>query len=387
MGIHELELIDLEEEEEQAYRSRNRKASRPAGRRELEEWPMDDWQEKSSGSSRRKSSGEKRRPQRKALEDWEEEESPMSSRRVSRRGESQSLLGRTGWQEENEVWEDWVESYEDDWQEEEEPRLRKRKIEKPASKSSKAEEIKKRKKKRKRRARIIHGIATFFTLFVATVFFVMIAWLAVYFYTGWKEKEEAASAVSTVDVEEVASVQDIRKWADFYALELERPELAVDLLTVNEYSRPGEELPEVKSIFIHYTANAGTTAEQNRSYFESLAESHERSASAHFVIGFDGTIVQCIPTKEIAYAVKGRNYDSISIECCYVNENGKFEPATYNSLIELTAWLLHKYELEPGDVLRHYDEGGKNCPKYYVEHEDAWDRFLGDLEIYMRNIS
>ena len=387
MGIHELELIDLEEEEEQAYRSRNRKASRPAGRRELEEWPMDDWQEKSSGSSRRKSSGEKRRPQRKALEDWEEEESPMSSRRVSRRGESQSLLGRTGWQEENEVWEDWVESYEDDWQEEEEPRLRKRKIEKPASKSSKAEEIKKRKKKRKRRARIIHGIATFFTLFVATVFFVMIAWLAVYFYTGWKEKEEAASAVSTVDVEEVASVQDIRKWADFYALELERPELAVDLLTVNEYSRPGEELPEVKSIFIHYTANAGTTAEQNRSYFESLAESHERSASAHFVIGFDGTIVQCIPTKEIAYAVKGRNYDSISIECCYINENGKFESATYNSLIELTAWLLHKYELEPGDVLRHYDEGGKNCPKYYVEHEDAWDRFLGDLEIYMRNIS
>ena len=387
MGIHELELIDLEEEEEQAYRSRNRKASRPAGRRELEEWPMDDWQEKSSGSSRRKSSGEKRRPQRKALEDWEEEESPMSSRRVSRRGESQSLLGRTGWQEENEVWEDWVESYEDDWQEEEESRLRKRRIEKPASKSSKAEEIKKRKKKRKRRVRIIHGIATFFTLFVATVFFVMIAWLAVYFYTGWKEKEEAASAVSTVDVEEVTPVQDIRKWADFYALELERPELAVDLLTVNEYSRPGEELPEVKSIFIHYTANAGTTAEQNRSYFESLAESHERSASAHFVIGFDGTIVQCIPTKEIAYAVKGRNYDSISIECCYINENGKFESATYNSLIELTAWLLHKYELEPGDVLRHYDEGGKNCPKYYVEHEDAWNRFLGDLEIYMRNIS
>ena len=387
MGIHELELIDLEEEEERAYQRQNRRASRPARRRELEEWPMDDWQEKSSGSSRRKSSGEKRRPQRKALEDWEEEESPMSSRRVSRRGESQSLLGRTGWQEENEVWEDWVESYEDDWQEEEEPRLRKRKIEKPASKSSKAEEIKKRKKKRKRRARIIHGIATFFTLFVATVFFVMIAWLAVYFYTGWKEKEEAASAVSTVDVEEVASVQDIRKWADFYALELERPELAVDLLTVNEYSRPGEELPEVKSIFIHYTANAGTTAEQNRSYFESLAESHERSASAHFVIGIDGTIVQCIPTKEIAYAVKGRNYDSISIECCYINENGKFESATYNSLIELTAWLLHKYELEPGDVLRHYDEGGKNCPKYYVEHEDAWDRFLGDLEIYMRNIS
>ena len=103
------------------------------------------------------------------------------------------------------------------------------------------------------------------------------------------------------EVQEIES-QDIREWAKFYALDLERPALAVDLLTVNEYSRPGEELPEVKSIFIHYTANAGTTAEQNRSYFESLSESHERSASAHFVIGYDGVIVQCIPTKEIAYA-------------------------------------------------------------------------------------
>lgn len=319
MGIHELELIDLEEEEEPAYRRRERRTSRPVRRRELEEWPMDGW--------------------------------------------------------------------EDDWLEEEEPKPRKRKGEKPAAKSPKVEEIKRKKKKRKRRARLIRGVTTLLTLFAATAFFVVIAWLAVTFYMEWKEKEGVASAVSTVDVEEAAPVQDIRKWADFYSLELERPELAVDLLTVNEYSRPGEALPEVKSIFIHYTANAGTTAEQNRSYFETLAESHERSASAHFVIGFDGTIVQCIPTREIAYAVKGRNYDSISIECCYLQENGKFEQATYNSLIELTAWLLHKYQLEPKDVLRHYDEGGKNCPKYYVEHEDAWDRFLGDLEIYMRNLS
>ena len=39
MGIHELELIDLEEEEERAYQRQNRRASRPARRKELEEWP------------------------------------------------------------------------------------------------------------------------------------------------------------------------------------------------------------------------------------------------------------------------------------------------------------------------------------------------------------
>ena len=39
-----------------------------------------------------------------------------------------------------------------------------------------------------------------------------------------------------------------------------------------------------------------------------------------------------------------------------------------------------EYDLEPKDVLRHYDVGGKLCPLYYVEHEDAWEAFLRDLE-------
>ena len=405
MGIHELELIDLEEEEERAYQRQNRRASRPARRKELEEWPMDDWQEESPGITRRMVRQEERaRVAGRSMR--QEEESVRPARRSMYQEERKPGRRRAAWQDEvaddwlaeaeaaddwleEEDWpeeEDWLE--EEDWQEEAIPKpRRRRKTEKPTPKYSKADEIKRKKKKRKRRARIIRGVTTLLSLFTATAFFVMIAWLAVYFYTEWKGKNETAPVASTVDVQEVVPNQDIREWADFYALELERPELAVDLLTINEYSRPGETLPEVNSIFIHYTANAGTTAEQNRSYFESLAESHERSASAHFVIGIDGTIVQCIPTKEIAYAVKGRNYDSISIECCYMQEKGKFETATYDSLIELTAWLLHKYELEPEDVLRHYDEGGKNCPKFYVENEEAWDRFLADLEIYMRNLS
>ncbi|MCI6553791.1 MAG: peptidoglycan recognition protein family protein [Lachnospiraceae bacterium] len=197
-----------------------------------------------------------------------------------------------------------------------------------------------------------------------------------------------ASATLSERIREVVHLPaDNRKWRDFYAANLELPAMDVQLLTVNEYSRPGETLPQVKNIFIHYTANPGTSAEQNRSYFQSLAETHERSASAHFIIGYEGEIVQCIPTREIAYAVMKRNYDSISIECCYLDENGRFTDATYDSLIELTAWLLHKYELTPESVLRHYDEGGKNCPKYYVENEGEWERFLMNLTAYMEEVS
>ncbi|MBO6014977.1 MAG: N-acetylmuramoyl-L-alanine amidase [Lachnospiraceae bacterium] len=163
----------------------------------------------------------------------------------------------------------------------------------------------------------------------------------------------------------------------------EPPEYQEELLTYNEYSRVGEILPQVKNIFVHYTANPGTTAMQNRNYFENLKTSHTTSASAHFIIGIDGEIVQCIPLTEVAYAVAGRNYDSVSIECCHPGEDGKFSDATYQSLVHLTAWLISAYDLDVKDVLRHYDENGKLCPKYYVEHEDAWEQFHADVSAYI----
>lgn len=162
-----------------------------------------------------------------------------------------------------------------------------------------------------------------------------------------------------------------------------KPQMTEDFLTPNEFSRPQEALLDVNAVFIHYTANAKTTAAQNRSYFEGLGDSGETSASSHFIIGFEGEIIQCLPLDEIGYAVKGRNYDSVSIECCYLDDSGKFTDATYQALIKLTAWLLGENDLTVDDVLRHYDEGGKNCPKYFVEDEGAWLRFKSDVAAYI----
>ncbi len=163
----------------------------------------------------------------------------------------------------------------------------------------------------------------------------------------------------------------------------QKPLMTEDFLTVNPYSRPGEKLESVRNIFVHYTANKGTSAAQNRSYFENLGITGETSASAHFIIGYEGEIVQCVPLNEIAYAVVGRNYDSISIECCYQDADGEFTYATYQSLIRLCAWLLNEYDLSPDDMRRHYDEGGKKCPLYFVEHEGAWEQFIKDLSDYI----
>lgn len=158
-----------------------------------------------------------------------------------------------------------------------------------------------------------------------------------------------------------------------------KPDLTENFLTPNEYSRPGEPLERVDNIFVHYTANAGTSAAQNRSYFEQLKDTHERSASAHFIIGYEGEILQIIPLDEIAYAVQTRNYDSISIECCYLAEDGSFTKETYESLINLLVWLLEIYNLEPQDILRHYDCGGKKCPLYYTEHVDEWEKLKEEV--------
>lgn len=159
----------------------------------------------------------------------------------------------------------------------------------------------------------------------------------------------------------------------------EKPEWTEDFLTLNEYSRPGEPLERVDNIFVHYTANMGTSAAQNRSYFEQLKDTHERHASAHFIIGYEGEILQVIPLNEIGCAVQSRNYDSISIECCYLAADGSFTEETYESLINLLAWLLETYNLEPQDILRHYDCGGKKCPLYYTEHEDEWEKLKEEV--------
>ena len=158
-----------------------------------------------------------------------------------------------------------------------------------------------------------------------------------------------------------------------------RPQIDVQLLTINEYSRPGTPIDRINNIVIHYTANPGSTAQGNRNYFENLKDTHTTKASSHFVVGLEGEIIQCIPTTEVAYASNDRNSDTISIEVCHEDDTGLFSDATYQSLDHLTAWLCERTGLGTDQIIRHYDITGKICPKYYVEHEDAWIQFKRDV--------
>ena len=162
-----------------------------------------------------------------------------------------------------------------------------------------------------------------------------------------------------------------------------------DLLPVNQWSRPGTPLENIDGVVIHYVGNPDTTAQANRNYFASLSSGEEGTyASSHFIVGLEGEVIQCIPLTEIAYASNERNDDTLSIEVCHPDETGVFSDVTYWRVVDLTAWLCRTFHLDPmKDVIRHYDVTGKLCPLYYVEHPEAWEDFLVDVEAAMEALA
>jgi len=160
-----------------------------------------------------------------------------------------------------------------------------------------------------------------------------------------------------------------------------------DLLHISKKNRPGEKLDPVKNVVIHWVGNAGSSAKDNRDYFETLANPDVNTegigASSHFIVGLRGEVLQCVPIEEVAYANYPRNNDTISIEVCHPDWEGKFSDVTYASVIKLAAWALEISGLTADDLIRHYDVRGKECPKYYVQHPEAWEQLKADVRQYM----
>lgn len=158
-------------------------------------------------------------------------------------------------------------------------------------------------------------------------------------------------------------------------------EIIDKLLTINPYSRSGEKQNKIQDIVIHWVGNANTSATANRNYFNNLAKTHSTSASSHYIIGLDGEIIRCIPDDEVAFhsGSYSENRKSIGIENCHPDWNGKFNNKTYSSLIDLCVYLCKKYNININNIKTHNAITGKNCPKYYVEHQDEWNKLKQDI--------
>lgn len=179
------------------------------------------------------------------------------------------------------------------------------------------------------------------------------------------------------------------------------------MLPINKFSRPGTKRMETEGIVFHWTSVAGQTAEQVEQYFSSLAEQSvdddipDRYGSAHAVIGIEGEFIQLIPWAEVAYHAGGQqyqwewreaypeysqntatgtpNYALIGIELCHPDETGEFTDATLCRAREVARDLMVFYTLGTGNLYRHYDITGKDCPRYWVNNKDKWTEFVESI--------
>lgn len=135
-------------------------------------------------------------------------------------------------------------------------------------------------------------------------------------------------------------------------------------------------LSQIKYIVIHYTANDGDTDENNGNYFDDKYI----GASAHYFVD-DDSATRSVPDDYVAYHCGGgrqgstggsylgkcTNTNSIGIEICDDVRNGVIYPSdkTIKNVIELTEYLMKKYDVPKSRVIRHYDVTGKRCPAYW----------------------
>jgi N-acetyl-anhydromuramyl-L-alanine amidase AmpD len=177
-----------------------------------------------------------------------------------------------------------------------------------------------------------------------------------------------------------------RVFLGYFDLEENIMNINKQLINISNYNRPGTKRKNTIAVACHYIGNPGTSAQNNRDYFESLRtvgpQKEARGeiatkASCHFLIGLDGEIIQLIPEDEISWCTNSANSYTISIEACHPNADGVFNQKTYNAYVELCADLCTRWVLDPlhGGLIRHYDVTGKVCPKWFVEAPQEWQKF------------
>jgi N-acetylmuramoyl-L-alanine amidase CwlA len=164
-------------------------------------------------------------------------------------------------------------------------------------------------------------------------------------------------------------------------------------------------------IVLHYTAGTSSTAGHAASVAAMFAKASTK-ASADFIVD-DATIVQYNPDPENRYtwAVGGSKYktmstslggkyynqcknsNSISIEMCSTKKNTKslsvsdidwsISDKTVANAVELTKYLMKKYNIDINHVIMHHHVTGKVCPQPWVLNESRlseWKSFLSKVK-------
>lgn len=173
---------------------------------------------------------------------------------------------------------------------------------------------------------------------------------------------------------------------------------------INKYTRPGAKITAHKGVCCHWTATPRATAENIYAAFE-RNRVNGVYASAQYIVGMDGKVIEYVPPDEIAYhagtdkaytpmaetlwmdqphkALRHPYFYLVGIEICHKDIIGKFTDAAIYATQQLCVDLWHRYDY--GDpvthIYRHSDmtfKGYRNvpgeltCPRWWCENYADW---------------
>ena len=106
---------------------------------------------------------------------------------------------------------------------------------------------------------------------------------------------------------------------------------------------PARTLQDISMIVIHITDGGATRAEQTARWFANPRQRNPRGdeihVSAHYVVGRDGEVVQCVRHEHIAHHAGTANPYSVGIEHVVPRSEHALTQAQYRASAELVTWL------------------------------------------------
>ena len=142
-------------------------------------------------------------------------------------------------------------------------------------------------------------------------------------------------------------------------------------------------LSDIAYLVVHYTGNRGDTAKNNADYFAREVT----GTSAHYFVD-EREVWQSVPENHAAWhcGTKGtyyhpacRNANSIGVEVCMLDKQGRVRQASVDRAAVLVRELMQRYGIPPDRVVRHYDVTHKDCPAPMVQNPALWQAFKTKL--------
>ncbi len=142
-------------------------------------------------------------------------------------------------------------------------------------------------------------------------------------------------------------------------------------------------LSDIAYLVVHYTGNRGDTAKNNADYFAREVT----GTSAHYFVD-EREVWQSVPENHAAWhcGTKGtyyhpacRNANSIGVEVCMLDKQGRVRQASVDRAAALVRELMRKHGIPADRVVRHYDVTHKDCPAPMVSDPALWRAFQTKL--------